>query len=228
LAVTAILAGLAAGSAEAQQPRDKRTYFTFSGPVAVPGVTLPGGRYLFRVVDTSGRNVIQVLSDDGRMSYAMFFGFRAERSDVPTQPEIRFMETAVDAPAAVDTWWYPGQRAGYEFVYPKDQARRLARGSGRAILTTAAETTTPPETGAAELSRISPAGQDVPIDEGEGPIGTTLYGEIAPPSLQFQAPALEARSDLPKTASSLPFAGIGALALLLGAAAIRGWRLTAR
>ena len=31
--------------------RDYRTYFTFSAPVTLPGVTLPAGRYLFRLAD---------------------------------------------------------------------------------------------------------------------------------------------------------------------------------
>jgi hypothetical protein len=33
------------------QPLDKRTLFTFSGPVTLSGVTLPGGQYLFRLAD---------------------------------------------------------------------------------------------------------------------------------------------------------------------------------
>ena len=30
------------------QPLDKRTVFTFSGPITLPGVALPAGQYLFR------------------------------------------------------------------------------------------------------------------------------------------------------------------------------------
>jgi hypothetical protein len=39
------------------QPSDKRTLFTFSGPVAMPGITLPAGQSLFRLADpiTSGK-----------------------------------------------------------------------------------------------------------------------------------------------------------------------------
>ena len=54
-----------ASTAQAQHA-DKRTFFTFSAPIALPGATLPAGRYIFRIVDTtSSRKVIQVLSDDG-------------------------------------------------------------------------------------------------------------------------------------------------------------------
>ena len=47
------------------QPVDKRTTFTFSEPVALPGVTLPAGRYLFRLADpVSASKVVQVLDAD--------------------------------------------------------------------------------------------------------------------------------------------------------------------
>ena len=77
---------------------------------------------------------MQVLSADGKNSYAMFFGISANRTDFPAKPEIRFMETAAGMPAAVKTWWYPGDKAGYEFIYPKEQARLLAKGTGQPVL----------------------------------------------------------------------------------------------
>ena len=33
------------------QTADRRTIFTFNGPVTLPGVTLPAGQYLFRLAD---------------------------------------------------------------------------------------------------------------------------------------------------------------------------------
>lgn len=55
-------------------------------------------------------------------------------------PEVRFMETAAGMPAAIKAWWYPGERMGYEFMYPKDQALRLAQGASQPVLTTATAT----------------------------------------------------------------------------------------
>src|SRR6185503_13881233 len=76
----AMLAGLVPAKASAQ-PADKRTYFTFSGPVDMPGVALPAGRYVFRLANPdSSRNVIQVASDDGKRVFGMFHAFPAERS----------------------------------------------------------------------------------------------------------------------------------------------------
>jgi hypothetical protein len=59
----ALLACFMTGAASAQT-FDKRTVFTFSGPVALPGVTLPAGQYLFRLADPTGdRKVVAVLRE---------------------------------------------------------------------------------------------------------------------------------------------------------------------
>lgn len=116
------------------QPADKRTYFTFSQPVALPGVTLPAGTYMFRYVDSS-RRVVQISSADGTKAYGMFLTLPTERIEPASQPELQFMETAEGMPAAAKAWWYPGDRIGSEFMFPKDQANRLARHAGQPKLT---------------------------------------------------------------------------------------------
>jgi hypothetical protein len=198
---TALVALLGPPAASAQSvPEDKRVFFTFSGPVAVPGVTLPAGQYLFRLptkIASGERHVMQVLSADGKNSYAMFFGISANRVDYPTKPEIRFMETAAGMPPAVKTWWYPGDKAGYEFIYPKEQAHLLAKGTGQPVLITEAE-------------RVVPE----PAVVAEGP---AIVGELAPPYMPVIEPPIEPRQELPKTADNgftIAVAGIG---LLMGA-----------
>jgi hypothetical protein len=136
-----LLACVLEGTGSAQT-YDKRTVFTFSGPVALPGVTLPAGQYLFRLADPiDNRNVVNVLSADGKTSYGMFLSLPAERFEAASTPVVRFMETATGMPAAIKAWWYPNERSGYEFMYPKDQARRLAQGAGQPVLTTHAQPT---------------------------------------------------------------------------------------
>ena len=228
---SAVVTAFAAATLLAQ-PSDRRTYFTFSGPVAVPGVTLPAGKYIFRLADTSSRNVVQVLSGDGRKPYAMFFAFRAERPDVPSKPEVRFMETAEGMPAAIRSWWYPGERSGYEFAYPKEQARRLAEGIRQPVLTARAE---PPASSSApaqaELSRVSPAGEETTVDANStptasAPAGRSLEGEVAPQSVAIasataQPESQQARAGLPKTASTTPLWLLGGLGLLAAAGLLR-------
>jgi uncharacterized protein (TIGR03382 family) len=210
------------------QPADKRTYFTFSGPVVLPGVNLPAGKYLFRLGDpTSGRRIVQVMSEDGRKPIGLFFSIPSQRPDVPEDPEVRFIETPRGAPAAIKTWWYPGERTGFEFIYPKDQARRLAQAASQPVLTTQTATTKAEETSTGDLARISPSGEETAVSS-EQPVtaasGTSQRGEIAAPEnasatrATEAAPARSTRTELPRTATPIPTAAVsGTLALLAAA-----------
>lgn len=217
------------------QPADKRTTFTFSGPIALPGVTLPAGQYLFRLADPNGdRKIVQVLSADGNKAYGMFFSLSADRAEPASTPEVRFMETGAGMPAAIRTWWYPGERSGYEFIYPREQARRLAQGAREPVLTTQAHTTTAAQTNTRDLARISSTGQDSGVSASNAPAaptGTNQRGEIAASSITVRNDTVatpadpssnasaaqssqSARRSLPQTASRIPLValiGFGAL-----------------
>ena len=152
-AVTVFVCLMAA--AVSAQPLDKRTLFTFSAPVTLPGVTPPAGQYLFRLADPhSSSKVVQVLNADGTKPFGLFFTISAERFEPASTPEV-FMETASGVPPAIRTWWYPGDRTGFEFIYPKEQARHLAVSASQPVLTTQAQTTTTEQTNTADLSRVA-------------------------------------------------------------------------
>ena len=167
------------------QPLDKRVIFHFSAPVTLPGVTLPAGSYLFRV-PTPNRNIIQVLSPDATKIYGTFFAIAAHSRAVPEKPEVRFMETSTKMPHAIRTWWYPADSTGFEFIYPKQQARLLAKGVGERVLTTKAQTTTTAQTETDQLTRISASGQESTVDlktTPSTPGDTTSTGDVASPAL---------------------------------------------
>jgi hypothetical protein len=192
------------------QPLDKRTLFTFSGPVTLPGVTLPAGQYLFRLADpNSSSKVVQVLNAEGTKPFGLFFTIPAERLEPASTPEVRFMETASGTPAAIKTWWYPGERRGYEFIFPKEQARRLAMAASQPVLTTDAQTTTTEQTNTAELSRVGSSGNETDVNASAAPtaatpIGTTQEGQIASSSISIPTPSIPAVDSAPvtQTASS--------------------------
>jgi hypothetical protein len=228
------------------QPSDKRTFFTFSRPVTLPGVTLPAGKYMFRLADdTTSRKVIQVVSADGTKPYAMLLTIPDERRDPPKDAEVSFLETASNAPSAVGAWWYPGERTGYEFIYPRAQARQLARTTGASVLTTKADTTKAEETRTGELTRIDSSGKDqdaaAAADNSRNARETGSVAQEVPQRTPPQAPAPApsapsfsqnqvpnpppiARNTLPQTASQLPYlAQMGVLSLVVFSS-VRMWR----
>ena len=113
----------------------KLTLLTFSGPVDVPGITLPAGTYRFQLADpSSGRRVVKVSDKDGTKTYGMFLSIPNQRMTPSNTPVVMFKETAAGAPPAVQVWFYPGETYGYEFAYPHAQALRIARASHQSVL----------------------------------------------------------------------------------------------
>jgi hypothetical protein len=245
-----LLLTLGIGSAAQAQPADYRTYFTFSGPVTLPGVTLPAGKYIFRLADeTTGRRVVAIQSEDGKKQLAMLLTIPNQAPKAPNDPEIRFMETSANVPPPVKTWWYPGKAIGYEFIYPRAQAMELTKITNEPVLTTTEDTT---QFETADLSRISGSGApaDVKVDDNPAPAevtGRAQAGEVftdnPAPAQVAQAPArapaggaaaqspdvraderarTTARTELPQTASAVPnMMLVGALALAIGLALSR-------
>lgn len=246
LACAVAVFGCLTAAAASAQPVDKRTLFTFSGSVALPGVTLPAGQYLFTLANpSSSRNIVQVLNADGTKPYGLFFTIAAERPEPASAPEVRFMETASGMPAAIRTWWYPGERTGYEFIFPKEQARRLAMSASQPVLTTQAQTTTTEQTNTADLSRVASGGQETHVDGSAAPTaatptGGTHEGQLASSAISIPIPEIPvagsgpaatatgspqaARTQLPGTASQLPLVATVATLALFSAATINYWR----
>ena len=114
---------------------NKKTILTFSGPVQIPGVTLPAGSYVFKLADIPGnRHVVQVFDKDERKIYTTMLAIPNERLDPSDKPVVLFSERASGSPQAVKVWFYPGERIGNEFVYPKSQAIRIAKETHQPVL----------------------------------------------------------------------------------------------
>jgi hypothetical protein len=212
------------------QTSDYRTYFTFSTPVTLPGVTLPAGRYLFRLADpNSTRKVISVLSEDGKTPLAMLHTIPNQLPSAPQDPETRFLETSGNMPPAIKGWWFQGKSIGYEFIYPRAQALLLAKATSQPVLTTRAETK---DVETADLARIDGAGVPavVVVEEAPAPVavaGRAQQGEVAPAGGATATAAPDTRADerarstartrLPQTAGSMPYVFLmGVLAMGTG------------
>jgi hypothetical protein len=116
---------------------NKKTILTFSGPVQVPGATLPAGSYVFKLADIPGnRHVVQVFDKDEKKIYTTLLAVPNQRPEPSDKPVILFSERATGSPQAVRVWYYPGDTIGDEFVYPKSQAMRIAKDTHSRVLAT--------------------------------------------------------------------------------------------
>ena len=140
IAAAAVLAAAASVAVAAQNANtSERTFLTFSGAVEMPGVTLQPGTYVFKLADTPSRNVVQVWDRDEKNMVGHWLFVQADRSAVTDENVIMFKENREGTTPAVQYWYYPGERIGKEFVYPKDQATRIAARTGQDVLSTDGE-----------------------------------------------------------------------------------------
>src|SRR5579862_2673308 len=119
-ATVAALAGLCVLGLPSTASADEwnmKTKVTFSAPVEVPGMTLPAGSYVFKVMDNSDRNVVQIFDKDERKLMTSFMAVPEEREAPPNQTIVRFEERSGNSPEAVHLWFYPGDKTGHLFLY---------------------------------------------------------------------------------------------------------------
>jgi hypothetical protein len=130
LSTTALLAIVLAPPASAQLPSaDRSTVLTFSGPIALPGVALPAGSYLFKFASPNlAADVLEVMSADGKASYAMLHTIPVERTETKANHKqvVTFRETPENQPQQIDAWYFDAadtprgwDDVGCELLYTK-------------------------------------------------------------------------------------------------------------
>jgi hypothetical protein len=91
-------------------------HLTFSGPVALPGVSLAPGTYIFR---RPAGNVLLV-TNANRQPYAMLSTVTAARTSAADQYEIVLGPPLADgAPRRIEAWFAAGDSSGQQLIYPK-------------------------------------------------------------------------------------------------------------
>jgi hypothetical protein len=95
-----------------------RDYVTFSGPVSLPGVTLPAGTYRFEVPDVATSNgIVSVSSRDGSTVYLTQFTLAVERPSGGDKLTVTLGEAAPGIAPQVKAWFPIGERMGRQFIY---------------------------------------------------------------------------------------------------------------
>ena len=244
LAIVAVATCLTAVSAQAQVNlrSDRAVFFTFSQPVALPQVTLAGRKGTcsgWRTPRLTGPSY-EIYSADGRRLHGMMMTMPTERPTASDNAEIRFIETPAGTPTPVRSYWYPGMRTGWEFIYPRSQAITIAKTSNAPVLTTAADVSGDAMQ-SADVVRVDPSGRNAPAEASSGdPSGVASRGEVAAdvPALAEQPPPAAsntvARADqaqtrraLPQTASSTPGILLAGLLAVLAAIGLGLYRRVA-
>src|SRR5215218_3145107 len=181
----ALLLGVTLASAQMTTQRD--TVVTFSAPVSLPGVTLPAGSYLFKLADSQvNRNVVQVFAQDRSKIFATILAIPAERTEPADETVITFKEAPANSAPAVQYWYYPGDKRGQEFVYPKSQAVAIANAAHTSVLSVNSDGADMDAMRSAEISRVEPGAE-------------SAQGENAQPAAAQDTTAQAAQPRAPET-----------------------------
>jgi hypothetical protein len=97
---------------------DEKTTVTFSQAIDLPGVVLPAGTCVFKLVDVAGeRNIVQVLNAEENHVYATIVALPDERVKAGAKPLPGLEEQTAGLPMAVPQWFCAGDTAGVEVVH---------------------------------------------------------------------------------------------------------------
>jgi hypothetical protein len=221
---------------------DQRTYMTFSGPVQMPGVTLPPGKYTFILADTALHNIMRVYDDKEQHIIGQWFFIPRERTTdeldkANGKPVVMFTEMPAGVPPAIHYFFYPTDLRGKEFVYPKEQALKIAKASNTSVLATDTDVT---KGGDAHVFRVNPNGTEASENEtasnaeqNTAPAASASATDQSATSNrpaatsgaddqnQNAAPRQQASAQLPKTASPIQLIGLIGLLSLAGGFGVR-------
>jgi hypothetical protein len=110
---------------------DKRTTITISQPVAVQGTILPPGQYVLKVQNSDySRDIIYIFNVDETRLITTVQAIHAHRLQATEKSEFSFYESHGGQPAALHTWFYPGDNSGFEFRQPQHTVATEAGAGG--------------------------------------------------------------------------------------------------
>jgi hypothetical protein len=198
--VLAVLAVLVTGIRAQETNTNERTFITFNNTVELPGVTLPAGTYEFRLAPMSdSRNVVQVLKKDDAKVMGQWTFVPAQRDRVTNDTLIMFKESPEGTMPAVQYWYFPGEKVGKEFIYPKDQAQRIAARTGQAVRTDEGHVTASSASVSSEPASISASSN---ASRSESPSDRSLASGAIPAQPSAPAGSLTGTRGVPQADAS--------------------------
>ena len=97
---------------------DMKTAVTFQHPVEVPGEVLPAGTYIFTTLAPyDNPQIVRIFNRDETRVVGTFTTVPAYAIRPHATTVITFDERPGGRPAAIDTWWYPQELIGHQFIY---------------------------------------------------------------------------------------------------------------
>ena len=123
LLLTGMLGLALAGGMLAPQARadewDQKMVLTVDRAVQIENIVLQPGQYVVKLVDSqSDRHIVQIFNDNETQLLGTVLAIPDYRVTPTAIPKFTFYETRNDQPAAMRSWFYPGESLGQRFLAP--------------------------------------------------------------------------------------------------------------
>lgn len=221
----AILVCLAMVQSVDAQPA-RRTKVRFNAPVEIPNpstktgvMTLPPGEYMFTLAETgTSHHVVRVTDVTGKTVHSTVMSIPDYRLNATSKTVMYLGERPAGSPAAIKSWFYPGENMGERFIYPKARAQVLAAEVNQPVPSRAAEgPIAANETVQVQTPQKTEVAYDAKLFEPTDARDTRgVEGEAV------QTASSAGGATLPKTASSVYAVGLAGLLFLAVGLALRG------
>jgi len=153
----AAIAMIGLSSAVKADPWNKKTIITINEPMQIPTKVLEPGKYVFKLLDSNYRHVVQVFNEDESKILATIVAIPNERLKARSKSEFDFWEVPAGQPHALRAWFYPGDNFGHEFAYNPEMAAKITAYNKTSVPTTYAESDTDLTTAKIEQSKVETA-----------------------------------------------------------------------
>jgi hypothetical protein len=122
---------MAVASAAPQNPSlewNKKSTLSAEYQVEFPGVVLEPGIYIVRLREGGERrSLVEILNRDETQLLATIVAVPDHHVRPDDSSDFTFYETKRDGPRPVQSWFYTGDLAGLEFIYPMARAKEIAK-----------------------------------------------------------------------------------------------------
>ena len=113
-----VLLGLLSTASTGAVTPNRKTNFTFSGAVRIPGAVLPAGTYIFELASPYNLDLVRVLSKDRKKVYLTAFTLLVERPEKrKLDTKLVLGETPAGTPPPIKVWYPQDERTGRQFIY---------------------------------------------------------------------------------------------------------------
>jgi hypothetical protein len=135
----------------------KKSVITLEDMSEVPGMVLEPGTYVLKAEDNlnSPRTVVQLLNKDESQILTTFLAVPDNRVRPESDVVLTFFDGVTAGPKPIQTWFYPGEMNGYEFVYPPSRAKEIAKHTQDHVIAS--------DSKESAIVAITPSGTEVPL-----------------------------------------------------------------